>query len=228
MLVVLGGCQSNSSAIPEAKSGSEPAWYEQEIQAFEEADKATPPLPGQALFIGSSSIRMWKSLAKDMSPVPVVNRGFGGSKTDEVLAVFDRVVLPHKPGIIVYYCGDNDLGLDNRDSQSAANGFLKFCRRARAEWPSVQLLYLPIKPSVQRWGNWAAMSRANEIVREYCERTTGVTYIDTVTPTLTSDGLPDPSIFLEDGLHLNEKGYSIWTRVARQPVLDAWTKSKDR
>ncbi len=171
---------------------------------------------------------MWKSLAEDMRPVPVINRGFGGSKTAEVLEVFDRVVMPHKPSIIVYYCGDNDLGLDNTDSLSAANGFLKFCRRARANLPGVQVFYIPIKPSVQRWSNWTAMSRTNEIVREYCERTTGVTYLDTVTPMLTSDGLPDPSIFLEDGLHINAKGYSIWKNVVRQPVLDAWAKSKAR
>lgn len=202
-----------------------PAWYESEIQAFEAADKASPPAPGQALFIGSSSIRLWASLAEDVAPVPVLNRGFGGSKTAEVLAVFDRIVVPYRPSIIVYYCGDNDLGTDDTDAQSAADGFLEFDRRARALWPDVQVFYIPIKASVQRWSNWPAMKQANDIVRAYCEETPGAVYLDTVSPTLMADGQPDPSIFRADGLHLNAKGYTIWAGVVRQPVLDAWTRT---
>lgn len=198
------------------------AWYEPEIRAFEAADKAHPPAPGQVLFVGSSSFRMWSSLAADMSPVPVLNRGFGGSKTREVLAVFDRIVTPCQPSVIAYYCGDNDLGTDNTDAQSAADGFIDFDKRARALWPNVRVLYVPIKASVARWRNWPAMQRANAIVRDYCEHTPGAAYIDTVTPTLTPQGTPDPSIFQQDGLHLNAKGYAIWTSVVRPVLLDAY------
>ena len=198
------------------------AWYEPEIRAFEAADKVAPQPPGQVLFVGSSSIRLWTSLATDMSPMPVLNRGFGGSKTGEVLAVFDRIVLPYRPSIIVYYCGDNDLGNNNTDSQAAAEGFLAFDRRARAEWPGIRVFYIPIKASVARWNNWPAMAKANQIVRDYSARTPGATYLDTVTPTLMPEGTPDPSIFREDGLHLNAKGYAAWTTVIRPALLEAW------
>jgi len=180
------------------------------------------PLPGQVLGVGSSSIRLWSTLAQDMAPAPVINRGFGGSKTGEVLAVFDRVVLPYKPSVILYYCGDNDLGTDNQDSKSAADGFITFDKRARKLWPGVRVLYIPIKASVQRWSNWPAMEAANAMVRDYCEHTPGATYLDTITPTLMSDGRPDPTLFREDGLHLNEKGYAVWTKVIRPVLLDAW------
>jgi len=202
-------------------------WYEREIQAFEAADLATPPTPGQVLFIGSSSIRMWKSLSDDMRPMPTLNRGFGGSKTRDVLAVFDRIVRPYKPRLIVCYCGDNDLGTDNTDAEAAANGFIEFDRRARVEWPEVHVFYIAIKPSLARWKNWPAMERANALVRAYCEATPGATFLDTATPTLTDDGTPDPTIFLDDGLHLNEKGYAIWTRVIRPPVLAAWEAGRE-
>lgn len=230
MVLVLAGCRAGqpvAAVDPLPPAPPEPApWYEPEIRAFEAADKASPPLPGQVLFVGSSSFRLWKTLALDMSPAPVLNRGFGGSKTGELLAVFDRIVLPCKPCVIVYYCGDNDLGTDNSDWQSAANGFITFDRRARAAWPTIRVLYVPIKASVQRWGNWEAMELANRAVREYCEQTPGATYLDTVTPTLNAEGRPDPSIFHDDGLHLNAKGYAIWTRVIRGPVVDAWTNPR--
>ncbi|HZW09780.1 MAG TPA: GDSL-type esterase/lipase family protein [Phycisphaerales bacterium] len=200
------------------------AWYEPEIRAFEAADEASPPAPGQVLFIGSSSIRMWGTLAEDMAPAPVLNRGFGGSKTGEVLAVFDRIVEPYAPSVIVYYCGDNDLGTESTDSRAAAAGFIEFDLRARSRWPGVRVFYIPIKPSVARWSNWAAMARANGIVREYCQETEGAEYLDTVTPMLGADGRPDPSLFLDDGLHLNEKGYEVWKGVVSGPVVEAWRR----
>ncbi len=207
---------------PEGAAAPPTPWYEREIRAFEAADEAAPPEPGGVLFIGSSSIRMWTTLREDMAPLPVINRGFGGSKTGEVLAVFDRIVLPYQPRVIVYYCGDNDLGTDSTDAEAAAEGFMAFARRARAERPGVRVVYIPIKASLARWKNWEAMRKANEIVRAYCERTPGVVYVDTVTPTLDGAGKPDAAMFLSDGLHLSERGYEAWTGVVRPAVLEAW------
>lgn len=203
-------------------------WYEPEIRAFEAADRASPPAPGQVLFIGSSSIRMWNSLAEDMAPAPVLKRGFGGSTTPDVLAVFDRIARPYAPSIIVYYCGDNDLGTDNPDAEAAAQGFLSFERLAREAWPDVEVMYIAIKPSIARWRNWEAMRRANRIVRDHCEQTRGSTFLDIATLMLTPEGVPDPSLFLEDGLHLNEKGYAAWTAVVRPAVTDAWSRVQKR
>ncbi|MDX2132215.1 MAG: GDSL-type esterase/lipase family protein [Planctomycetota bacterium] len=229
----IGGCRSGGAESPQsgdraaggeapAATASAEAWYEPEIRAFEAADRATPPVPGRVVFVGSSSIRMWRTLAADMEPVPVVNRGFGGSKTGEVLEVFDRVVTPQRPAVIVYYCGDNDLGTDNTDSEAAAAGFIEFDRRARRAWPRVRVLYIAIKPSLARWENWGAMGRANDLVRAYCARTPGAEFLDIATPMLGADGRPEPSLFESDGLHVNAKGYEVWTGVVRPRVLAAW------
>ncbi len=213
---------NNPPALPPTPDASLAPWYEPEILAFESADRADPPAPGQVLFTGSSSIKFWKSLAADMSPLPVLNRGFGGSKTRDVLAVFDRIVTPYQPSVIVYYCGDNDLGTDNTDSRSAAQGFISFDQRCREHWPGIRVIYIPIKASIARWSNWPAMRLANQLVRDYCSRTPGAIYADTVTPTLAADGKPDPSLFQPDGLHLNAKGYEFWTRTLKPIVLDAY------
>jgi len=226
-----GNATQPSAAEPAANpaaplADAAPAWYENEIRAFEAADAVSPPEPGQILFTGSSSVRMWTTLAEDMAPMPVLNRGFGGSKTNEVLAVFDRIVVPYEPSVIVYYCGDNDLGNDNTDFAAAANGFIAFDKRARALWPKVEVLYIAIKPSIARWNNWDAMRKANAMVADYCAATPGATYLDIATPVLGPDG-PDPTIFLDDGLHLNAKGYAIWTEVMRPQILAAWERTRD-
>jgi hypothetical protein len=68
--------------------------WEPEIRAFEEADRQSPPPTGGIVFAGSSSMRLWKTVARDFAGLPVLNRGFGGSQIREVTAFADRIVIP--------------------------------------------------------------------------------------------------------------------------------------
>jgi len=220
----LFGCASRPQVkLPTITPALNPA-HAAEIEAFERADAEAMPEPGRVLFIGSSSVRMWETLAEDMAPVPVINRGFGGSTTPEVLAVVDRIVFPYKPSVIVYYCGDNDLGTDNTDAESAAAGFIQFAELVHKKLPRTQILYMSIKPSVARWNNWEAMTRANVLVARFCGKHTYAYYMDLATP-LLKDGKPDPSLFKEDGLHLNAEGYKRWTAIVQPRVLEAFRES---
>ncbi len=218
----LAGCASRTNT-PDLPTVT-PAlgeWHEDEIEAFEQADARAMPEPGQVLFIGSSSVRMWETLAEDMAPAPVLNRGFGGSMTPEVLAVVDRIVFPYEPSVIVYYCGDNDLGTDNTDSESAAAGFIQFAELVHERLPRTKIFYMSIKPSIARWDNWEAMTRANVLVARYCGKHVHAYYMDLASP-LLKNGKPDPDVFMDDGLHLNAEGYERWTKIVKPLVLEAW------
>ena len=58
--------------------------WESSIRKFEEDDKANPPKPGGIVFTGASSIRRWETLAAEMKPLDVMNRGFGGSQYSDL------------------------------------------------------------------------------------------------------------------------------------------------
>lgn len=220
--LLLTACTTPQAAkAPVAQQATPQPWYENEIRAFEAADRDNPPEPGQVLFTGSSSIRMWSTLADDMAPARVLNRGFGGSRTPEVLDVMDRIVFPYHPAAIAYYCGDNDLGDNNTDSLSAAVGFITFAERVHARQPGTPILYLSIKPSIARWKNWPAMDRANKIVANYAAHNDAVEFLDLGPCLLGPDGTPDPALFRDDGLHLNATGYARWTQIVRPRVLKA-------
>jgi hypothetical protein len=87
-----------------------PRLWEHEIARYEAADRLHPAPRGGVVFTGSSTIRLWKTLAKDMAPLPVLNRGFGGAHLAHVTRFAPRIVLPYAPREVVLYCGDNDLG----------------------------------------------------------------------------------------------------------------------
>ena len=81
--------------LPEVK-----AW-ENDIQKFEQLDKSEKYSRDAILFAGSSSIRLWTTLEKDMSPYPVIQRGFGGSKMSDMVVYASSIFDPHPCKAIV-------------------------------------------------------------------------------------------------------------------------------
>src|SRR6185437_10703449 len=148
------------------------AQWSRDIAAFQASDRRHPPAAGAVLFIGSSSIRFWKSLASDFPEVETINRGFGGSEIDNATFFADRIVAPYHPRAIVMYAGDNDLA----DGDSPP--------RVRDDFAA----FIAIKPSVARKALLPQIRQANALVRRYAVSQRGVTYLDVFTPMLGSDG----------------------------------------
>lgn len=186
--------------------------FEKEIRAFEEADRKQAPPRGAVLFVGSSSIRMWKTLEKDFPKLTVINRGFGGSTIRDSIRYADRIVIPHRPERVVLYAGDNDIAQGMSPEQVLAD-FKGFVAAVRGKLSGVRIDFIAIKPSIRRWGMVEQMREANRLVREYARGEEGLGYIDIFTPMLGEDGMPRKELFVEDGLHLNEAGYQLWTRI---------------
>src|SRR5574341_999117 len=153
------------------RQAQDPAFFADEIAAFADADVATPPPERPIVFTGSSSIRLWTTLGADLAPLPVLNRGFGGSQLASVNHYLDDVVLRYRPRAVVLYAGDNDL--DERTGKTAADvvvGFETFVARVHAAVPDARIYFLAIKPSRLRWARWPEMARANAAIAERCAR----------------------------------------------------------
>jgi lysophospholipase L1-like esterase len=206
--------------------GSDHVQWSHDIAAFRAADRAHPPAPGAVLFIGSSSIRLWTSLAADFPQVRTINRGFGGSEIDDSTYFADRIVAPYRPGAIVMYAGDNDLA-DGDSPQRVLEDFQAFVRRARAFDPDVPIAFIAIKPSVARRALLPQIRQANDKVRDWAVSQPGVGYLDVFTPMLGKDGRPQSKWFRDDGLHMNRSGYALWIGIVK-PWLDAHGKAAMR
>ncbi|HXD36883.1 MAG TPA: SGNH/GDSL hydrolase family protein [Rhodanobacter sp.] len=202
------------------------AQWRADIAAFQAEDRAHPPAPGAVLFIGSSSIRLWKTLAADFPGVRTINRGFGGSEIDDATHFADRIVTPYHPRAIVMYAGDNDLA-DGDSPQHVLEDFQAFVRKARAVDPGVPIAFIAIKPSVARQALLPQIREANDKVRGWAATQPGVGYLDVFTPMLGKDGRPVSTWFRDDGLHMNRRGYALWVGIV-QPWLDAHGKAAMR
>jgi lysophospholipase L1-like esterase len=191
--------------------------WEADIAAFEAKDRTNPPPKEAILFIGSSSIRLWKTLEHDFPEHKVINRGFGGSEIGDSVRFADRIVVPYRPKLVVMYAGGNDINAGKSPEQVAAD-FKAFVEKVRASLPRTRIAYISIAPNSARWAQVDRVKRANELVREFTRTTSNLTFIDVFPHMLGEDGQPRPEIFVEDRLHMNERGYALWTKLVR-PAL---------
>jgi len=188
--------------------------WEKDIQKFEAADKVSPLPQGGVLFIGSSSIRMWVTLARDFPEHKVINRGFGGSQIADSVYYADRIVFPYKPRLIVMRAGGNDIAAGKTPEQVAAD-FQAFVEKVRAKLPNTRICYMSLAPTKARWANVPKERKLNDLVKEYIDSHENLDYIDTFDAMLGADGKPRDEFFLKDRLHCNAAGYKVWASIVR-------------
>lgn len=177
-----------------AENALKPNRYEKTIAQFEQSDKKQPPPENAILFVGSSSIRMWKTFKQDMYPLTVINRGFGGSQFTDAIHFADRIVLPYKSSMIVVYEGDNDIAA-KKTPETVFKDYKRFVEEVRESLPEVPIFFMTIKPSPSRWSMWDNMKKANELIEQYTRLHDGLEYIDVSTPMLDKNGKVRPEIF---------------------------------
>lgn len=194
--------------------------YEAEIQAFERADQLSPPPPHPILFLGSSTFRMWTTLATDFPEYQVLNRGFGGSQISDVLNHFPRLVTRYQPPLIFFYEGDNDLS-SGKSVEAVYADWQEFLARVEADLPHTGVAFVAVKPSPSRRAFLDRQRELNERIRDQLADHPRHRYVDVFEPMLTEAGEPRPELFVSDNLHLNPAGYALWTEIV-SPVLKAW------
>lgn len=184
----------------------------QDMATFAKVDAANPVPRGGIEFIGSSSIRMWDSLAADFPGQPVFNRGFGGSEVRDSTWYAGQIVVPYAPCKVFFYAGDNDLN-SGRNATQVRDDVVAFVQRVHRDLPKTTVEYISIKPSLSRANLLPAIKEANAMIKAALARLPHTGYSDIYTPMLGSDGQPRPALFREDMLHMTPEGYAIWRKV---------------
>lgn len=174
-------------------------------------------LDGPIIFIGSSSIRMWNTLEQDFAGFPVLNHGFGGSTYKDLLFYKDQLIENFEPSMVIVYSGDNDIA-NGKEPDAVANSADQFVDGMRRSASGALVVVISVKPSLARWELKDKYIELNQKLKEMAEGLEHAVFVDVWSLMLNKKGEPDPKLFLEDGLHMNEKGYAIWKN-ALSPYL---------
>lgn len=191
--------------------------WEKSIAQFEKQDSRNRPPENSLLFVGSSSIRLW-DLSESFPDCETINRGFGGSEIADSIHYADRIILKHKPRVVVLYAGDNDISGGKSPAEVFAD-FQKFVSVIHRGLPKAKIVFIAIKPSIKRWNLAEKMKKANSLIRQQCENNARLEFVDIFSPMLGADGKPRRELFVEDGLHLNQAGYKLWAEKVK-PCLN--------
>ncbi len=193
---------------------------------------ALTPLPdeggrqGQCVlwFIGSSSIRGWDTLGRDMAPWAVHNRGINGALLASIALRFGLETERRAPEAIILYAGENDIAT-GRTADQVLGDLKTFLDHKTRQFGDMPLFVVAMKPTPLRWPAFAEQARFNAGAAELARTRRDMTFIDIV-PLLLTGGKPG-DFYIADGLHLNVKGYALWTRAIRD-ALEAGLPAKSR
>jgi lysophospholipase L1-like esterase len=199
-------------------------WYETEVRALEVA-RATQPLPSDpAVFYGSSSITLWRTLARDLANTRAVNLGFGGSTLEACVWFFDRLIPPTRPASLIVYAGDNDLG-DGQTPRQVCSQFEALAAKVERDLGQTPFGFISIKPSPARLGLLDRIADANELIRRALSGRRHAFYVDVFSSMVGPNGRPHTELFLDDGLHLSPAGYQLWATILGQYRHRIFTKA---
>jgi lysophospholipase L1-like esterase len=190
--------------------------WEKNMLAFD-ADAASRP-KGAIVLTGSSSFARWTTMEADLAPLTVIPRGFGGSTMVDVLDNIDRLVKPYSPRAVVIYEGDNDTN-DGIAPMTIASQLRQIIARIHAIKPDTRVYLLSVKPSLARVKVWKEAQETTELFKQIAASDSRLHFIDVATPFLKADGTVMDDVFIADGLHLNDKGNSIWAPAIKAELM---------
>jgi len=199
-----------SGLLFQVSAQQEDQWKKEVDRLIESRIEREVGKKGMLVLTGSSSARLWKNVADVFPEYTVVNNGFGGSQMHELLYYLDDLVIDLAPDIVLIYEGDNDI-VAEKSSLEIIKATKEVIHKIKASLPQTEVFLISPKPSLARWELAEKYLELNKELEALCKETDLVSYIDVWFPMLNQKGLPMEDIFVSDGLHMNEKGYQIWT-----------------
>jgi arylformamidase len=184
------------------------ARWEKSIAAFEAADRVSPPPKGAVLFVGASTITLWKTLARDFPDHKVINRGFGGSEIVDTTHFAERIIFPYDPKMIVLRCGSNDI-FNGKRPEDVLIDFKAFVSKIREKLPRTEIVFMSLNAIPSRWTQKEKDDAANKLIRTAIEKMANVRFLDISDMVLTADGKSRTELFGPDRLHFNKAGYKL-------------------
>nr|WP_297782963.1 cyclic nucleotide-binding domain-containing protein [uncultured Allomuricauda sp.] len=172
------------------------------------------------IFYGSSSVRLWVGMKKDLAPFNVLNLGFGGSTYAWCIHYFDEIFNGAEPKKIVLYAGENDLA-QGKSPQEVLNDCNRLVQMIFKKYPDVELAFVSLKPSLEREEMIPLIIETNLLLSKYVIGELNAQFVNVFGQMITADNRPKPELYMSDGLHLNKKGYAIWSDVIKTALLSA-------
>ncbi|MBT3384500.1 MAG: G-D-S-L family lipolytic protein [Prolixibacteraceae bacterium] len=195
-----------------ATNAQDPTRFKNQVDELFNAEYNFSPDKKLVIFTGSSSVRMWKDVQQRFPEYNIINNGFGGSQFSDLIYFYDELITKRTPEILFIYEGDNDIASDKKPNKilKEAKGLIA---RIQRDLPQTKVVFISPKPSIARENLKKDYIKLNKKLKKYCEKQENLEFADVWNIMLDENGNVYTDIFIEDGLHMNKKGYDLWAKV---------------
>jgi lysophospholipase L1-like esterase len=196
--------QINPIISPKNLNNIHLADFEEEFDRFAFLEKDKKPNP-EVLFVGHSMFRYWASLEEDFAQYNALNRGFGGSRLENILENYDLLFKKNYPlKAIVIVNGGNDVNTGDTP-KNAFNEFKTLVNKLHTDFPNVKIVILS-HPEFY-YSFFTNLIEYDNLMIEYVQNTPWLTFAD-IRNALPTEPKELDKCLLPDHVHLSPLGYS--------------------
>ncbi|VAX29729.1 hypothetical protein MNBD_NITROSPIRAE03-199 [hydrothermal vent metagenome] len=159
------------------------------------------------LFLGHSLIEFFDW--QDRFPGHrVASLGVAGETVEGLLSRVDGIIREYPHADLVFIMtGTNNVAMEDFDFLDV---YRKIIEKLSAAYPEAGIYVHSILPIALEWITGEDIQRMNQSIREMSMETSAG-FLDIYSLFVDIKGKAVKEYFLEDGIHLSGKGYSIWT-----------------
>jgi len=161
------------------------------------------------LFLGHSLVEFFDWDAR-FPQHNVANLGVAGETVEGLLGRLNRVTARHPSADLVFIMtGTNDIAMEHPDFTIPYGIIID---RLKAAWPEARIFTHSVLPIMIEWVDPEIIEDANRAIRRLASEK-GVEYVDLYSRFIDEEGMPVREYFLDDGVHLSDRGYEAWAGV---------------
>lgn len=199
--------------------------WEADISVFDSLNIVEQSNANTLLVAGSSSVRIWNSIHKDLAPYQVMQRGYGGAKMTDFSYYAPRIIKAQQFKAIVIFVANDIAGVESdRTPKEVFRLFKDLVKQVRKRNAATPLCWIEVTPTPKRWDVTKEIQEASGLIEAYCGKHDDLHFISTFDQYTTPEGLPDSTLFLKDMLHMNRSGYQQWVGIIKTSLEEAGIK----
>jgi lysophospholipase L1-like esterase len=164
---------------------------------------------GQIIMLGDSLTELNDWTRSVRAGVTLQNRGISGDTSDGVLARLEEITAS-QPKAVFLMIGTNDLWSSNPPETTAAN-ISKITDRIKARNPGTIIFVQTVLPMRVDYAPNDKARAINALLKKDSKRAPYI-LLDTYLRLADSKGALR-GMFTTDGIHLNDKGYAVWSNL---------------
>lgn len=230
VLILAGSCGRTDQSFPE---GVSPKAEETTEESVEEKTAQAEKIPLKVVFYGASNFGRWEELSDLFPEIDAVNTAINGSTDKGQLEEAPDAVYAYEPDLVFIQTATNDFS-KGMDLEEVLEEKEIYYNALTENLPGAEFVIMAPLPQPGRPAFWEDVQKVTDWIHEWCDAREGFYCIDTTDRMLKEEGPEelsagkgkyyDTDLFEKDGIHLNEKGRSIW----EEAIGDFLEETRDR